>query len=154
MCLFNKSLVTLSELGLIGEKCVLCNIISSTKMLRQTVTVRILEERVSTYALSSGVFYYLLMQIHAVQYYFFVYTLLVGLNFVDVNVWTSGMSWKFKICALTVICTIFELWTKRNLYSVGRSVNWEPWRAHFAQSWQGRALPFFMCTSHIKCILL
>lgn len=85
-------MVTLSELGLIGEKCVLCNIISSTKMLRQTVTVRILEERVSTYALSSGVFYYLLMQIHAVQYYFFVYTLLVGLNFVDVNVWTSGMS--------------------------------------------------------------
>ena len=41
MCLFNESLVTLTELGLIGEKWVLRNIISSTKMLRQTVTVRI-----------------------------------------------------------------------------------------------------------------
>ena len=70
MYLFNESLVTLTELDLIGEKCVLCNIISSTKMLRQTVTVRVLEERVSNYVLSSGVFYYLLMQIHAAQYYF------------------------------------------------------------------------------------
>ena len=70
MCLFNESLVRLSGLGLIEKMCALCNIIGSTKKLRQTVTVRILEERVSTYALSSGVFYYLLMRIHAVQYYF------------------------------------------------------------------------------------
>lgn len=69
MCLFNKSLVTLLGLGLIVEKFMLCNIISSTLKLQQTVTVRILEERVSTYALSSGVFYYLLLRIHAVQYY-------------------------------------------------------------------------------------
>lgn len=69
MCLFNESLVTLLGLGLIVEKFMLCNIISSTLKLQQTVTVRILEERVSTYALSSGVFYYLLMRIHAVQYY-------------------------------------------------------------------------------------
>lgn len=69
MCLFNESLVTLLGLGLIVEKFMLCNIISSTLKLQQTVTVRILEERVSTYALSSGVFCYLLMRIHAVQYY-------------------------------------------------------------------------------------
>lgn len=72
MCLFNESLVTLTELGLIGEKWVLRNIISSTKNVA-TNSYRpdiLLEERVSTYVLSSGVFYYLLMQIHAAQYYF------------------------------------------------------------------------------------
>ena len=72
MCLFNESLVTLTELGLIGEKWVLRNIISSIKNVA-TNSYRpdiLLEERVSTYVLSSGVFYYLLMQIHAAQYYF------------------------------------------------------------------------------------
>ena len=72
MCLLNESLVTLTELGLIGEKWVLRNIISSIKNVA-TNSYRpdiLLEERVSTYVLSSGVFYYLLMQIHAAQYYF------------------------------------------------------------------------------------